>query len=67
MIDLSFGNMNVRLNVFNGSNQPSNDDECYMIDFQDELGDDHVMLWEGNDLNSCEGGEEEFDIDKSIK
>ena len=67
VIDLLFGNINVRLNVFNASNQPSIDDECYIINFRDELDDDYAMLGGDNELISCEGGNDIFEVGKSIK
>ena len=70
VIDLSFGNMKARLNIFNASNQPSIEDECFMIDFHDELvKEDAPFLLEDDSLQtsiSCEGCEEIFDVDKSI-
>ena len=38
-MDVSFGNMRVKLNVFNASNQPQKDEEqdCFLINVIDEM------------------------------
>ncbi|XP_059650297.1 uncharacterized protein LOC132296071 [Cornus florida] len=36
VVDLSFGNMKVRLNIFNASQCPSDDKDCFLIDTIDE-------------------------------
>ncbi|XP_059650698.1 uncharacterized protein LOC132296525 [Cornus florida] len=36
VMDLSFDNMKVRLNIFNASNCPSDDKECFLVDAIDE-------------------------------
>ena len=66
MLELSFGNMNVRLNVFHASNQPSTDDDFYMIDFRVVLEDDYAMLWGGDELISCKDGSDIFEVNNSI-
>ena len=36
-MDVSFGNMKVRLNSFRASHQPQDKDDCFAIDVIDEL------------------------------
>ena len=66
VLELSFGNMNVRLNVFHAANQPSSDDDCYMIDFREVLEDDFAMLWGDDELVTCEDGSDIFEVNNSI-
>ncbi len=35
VMDISFGNMKVKLNVFHASNQPAREDECFLVDKKD--------------------------------
>ena len=36
-MDVSFGNMKVRLNAFKASRQPSDQDDCFAVDVINEL------------------------------
>ena len=37
VMDVSFGNMKVRLNAFRASRQPPDQDDCFAVDVVDEL------------------------------
>jgi hypothetical protein len=65
-MDLSFGNMKVRLNIFNASDQPSQGDDCFMIDCREVLEDDFAILWGDDELITCEDGSDTFEVNNSI-
>lgn len=69
-MDVSFGNMKVRLNVFNASNQPPKEDECFFMDVVDELVEDALPYILAEDsLEAClvHFGFDDFDIKKSME
>ncbi len=58
VMNISFGNMKVKLNVFNAADQPARKIECFMIDKIDDLieGDAKTIslcLAEDNKLSAC--------------
>jgi hypothetical protein len=36
-MNITFGNMNARLNIFNAIQQPQDEDECFSLDIIDEI------------------------------
>lgn len=61
VMDVSFGNMNVKLNIYNSSRHAQSEEDCFAVNVLDSLVEDP--------LQACldHFGFEEFDIDKSIE
>ena len=70
VMDLSFGNMKARLNVFNAAQQPSKEDDCFAVDVIDGLVEEALpYILTEDPLEACLAhfGYDEFDIEKSIE
>ncbi|XP_059626936.1 uncharacterized protein LOC132269694 [Cornus florida] len=70
VMDLSFGNMKVRLNIFNASNCPLYDKDCFLIDSIDKCVEEMAPFALTKDpLEACLSyfDNESFDIDKSTE
>ncbi|XP_059635294.1 uncharacterized protein LOC132277454 [Cornus florida] len=70
IMDLSFGNMKVRFNIFNASNCPSDDKDCFLIDTIDECVNEMAPVALTKDPpEACLSyfDTESFDVDKSIE
>ncbi|XP_059638644.1 uncharacterized protein LOC132280906 [Cornus florida] len=70
VMDLSFGNMKVRLNIFNASNCPSDDKECFFVDAINECVEEMAPFALTKDpLEACLSyfDAESFDVEKNIE
>ncbi|XP_059664045.1 uncharacterized protein LOC132309786 [Cornus florida] len=70
VMDVSFGNMKVHLNIFNASNCPLDDKDCFLVDSIDECVEEMVPFVLTKDpLEACLSyfDTESFDVDKSIE
>ena len=68
-MDLSFGNMKVRLNVFNASHHPINEFECFYVDIIEESMEEALPYILSKDpLEACLSyfGSDNFDVEQSI-
>ncbi|XP_059629506.1 uncharacterized protein LOC132272360 [Cornus florida] len=68
IMDLSFGNMKVRLNIFNASNCPSDDKDCFLVDTIDECVEKMSLFALTKDpLEACLSyfDTKSFDVNKS--
>ena len=69
-MEVSFGNMQVKLNVFQASQQPHERDECLLVDVVDEIVEEALpSILVEDPLEACLAhfGFENFDIDGSVK
>ena len=70
IMDLSFGNMIVRLNVFDASQQPSREEDCYAVNIIDGLVEETLpQILVDDPLERCLTyfDSDAFDIDGSIE
>ena len=70
VMDLSFGNMKVKLNVFHASDQPARGDECFLVDKMDDLVEEALpYILADNPLEMCLAHVDidNFDVDKAIE
>ncbi|XP_058213682.1 uncharacterized protein LOC131325434 [Rhododendron vialii] len=69
-MDVSFGNQTLRLNVFNASEQPHQEEDCFAVDMIDNLVEEALPYILNKDpLEACLAhfGFNKFDIDQSIE
>lgn len=70
VMDVSFGNMKVRLNMYNASKQPQLEEDCFAVDVIEECVKEALPYILAKDpLEACLAhfGFEEYDIDRSIE
>ncbi|XP_059650641.1 uncharacterized protein LOC132296454 [Cornus florida] len=70
VMDVSFGNMKVRLNIFNASQCPSDNNDCFLVDAIDECVEEMTLFALIKDpLEAClfYFDAESFDVEKSIE
>ncbi|XP_059639032.1 uncharacterized protein LOC132281338 [Cornus florida] len=70
VMDLSFGNMNVRLNIFNSNQCPSDDKDYFFVDTIDECVEEMVpfaLTKDPLEAYLSYFDTESFDVDKSIE
>ena len=69
VMDVSFGNMKVRLNVFKASHQPPKKEDCFAIDVIDELVEEALpYILTEDPLEACLShfNFDAYDVDHSI-
>ncbi|XP_059639073.1 uncharacterized protein LOC132281378 [Cornus florida] len=70
VMDVSFGNMKVRLNIFNANQCPSDNNDCFLVDAIDECVEEMTPFALTKDpLEACLSyfDAELFDVEKSIE
>ena len=70
VMEVSFGNMQVKLNVFQASQQPHEREECLLVDVVDEIVEEALpSILVEDPLEACLAhfGFENFDIDGSVE
>ncbi|XP_059658558.1 uncharacterized protein LOC132304870 [Cornus florida] len=70
VMDLSFGNIKVRLNIFNANNCPSDDKDCFLVDSIDECVEEiGPFSLKKDPLEACLSyfDAESFDVEKNIE
>ena len=70
VMEVSFGNMQVKLNVFQASQQPHEREECVLVDVVDEIVEEALpSILVEDPLKACLAhfGFENFDIDGSVE
>ena len=68
-MELSFGNMKVKLNIFTAFQQPLDQNECYLIDYTSDVVDEALPYLLSNDpLEVCLShfGIDDFDTEQYI-
>ncbi|XP_059627731.1 uncharacterized protein LOC132270568 [Cornus florida] len=70
VMDISFGNMKVKLNIFSASQHPQGEYECFSLDIIDEMVKESLLFILSQDpLETClaHSDFENYDIDQSIR
>lgn len=69
-MDVSFGNMKVRLNMYNASKQPQLEEDCFAVDVIQECVEEalpYILVEDPLEACLAHFGFEEYDIDRSIE
>ncbi|XP_059650697.1 uncharacterized protein LOC132296522 [Cornus florida] len=70
VMDIAFGNMQVKLHIFHATQHPSNEDDCFLVDVIDEVVEESLPFILSKDpLETCMSHFDfsNFDVDQAIQ
>ncbi|XP_059649976.1 uncharacterized protein LOC132295671, partial [Cornus florida] len=70
VMDIAFGNMQVKLHIFHATQHPSNEDDCFLVDVIDEVVEESLPFIPSKDpLETCMSHFDfsNFDVDQAIQ